>query len=210
MIDAFVEGARSIVQVCHLVILAPVALTIVAARGRWHAVAGAVFGVVVGGWFFISNRFGSITDTQLRVTALLLIVAVVPLAFPTIFDRDRPSGARRIGAAVRSSAAGAAIAAFVGLMVTQWWRPCVGVELGSLLTKAPSDPWGQLLPSIGFMVGISVPLIVLGLLYGALTPPAEVTAKAAWVGSAFTVVLAVSVIAGQHGEIVSRLFQWSQ
>lgn len=210
MIDAFVEGVRSIVQVCHLVILAPVALTIVAARGRWQVVAGAVFGVVLGGWFFITNRFGSITDLQLRVTALLLIAAVVLLAFPGICDRDRPEGARRFGEVVQTPGAGAVIAAIVGVMVTQWWRPCVGVELGSLLTNAPSDPWGQLLSSIGFMLGISIPLIVLGLIYGAAKPNVDVTTKAAWVGSSLAVVLALSVIAGQHGEIVSRLFQWSQ
>jgi hypothetical protein len=34
--------------------------------------------------------------------------------------------------------------------------------------------------------------------------------RLAWIGSGLTFVLGVSVIAGQHGEIVSRLFQWSQ
>lgn len=210
MIDSFVEGARSIVQVCHLVILAPVALTIVAARGRWQAVVGAVAGVLIGGWFFITNRFGSITDAQLRITALMLIAAVLLLGFPASFDRDRPDAARRFGSCVQSPAAGAGIAAVVGLMVTQWWRPCVGVELGSLLTNGPDDPWGQLLPSIGFMAGISIPLVLLGLLYGAAKPSTGVTTRAAWAGSLLAVVLAVSVLAGQHGEIVSRLFQWSQ
>jgi hypothetical protein len=49
VIDAFVEGVRSIDQVCNVVILAPLALTIVAANGRWQSVVWAVAGVLVGG-----------------------------------------------------------------------------------------------------------------------------------------------------------------
>ncbi len=210
MIDAFVEGVRSIVQVCHLVILAPVALTIVAARGRWHAVTGAVAGVVLGGWFFVTNRFGNITDIQLRVTASILIAAVVLVGFPALFHRDNPTWLRALGARIQSPVATFGISALVATMVAQWWRPCVGVELGSILTNGPGDPWGQLLPSASFMFGIATPLILLGLVYAAAKPAVEVSTKLAWVGSAFTIVLAASVIAGQHGEIVSRLFQWSQ
>jgi hypothetical protein len=210
MIDAFIEGARSIVQVCHMVILAPVALTIVAARGRWQAVTGAVIGVVLGGWFFVTNRFGVITDTQLRVTAALLIAAVLMLGVPSLFRRDNPPWLEGLGDKIQSPAAAAGISGAVGVMVTQWWRPCVGVELGSMLTNAPLDPWGQLLPTVGFMLGISIPLVVLGLIYTAWNPDVERATKVGWVGSGLCVVLGVSVIAGQHGEIVSRLFQWSQ
>ena len=210
MIDAFVEGVRSIVQVCHLVILVPVALTIVAGRGRWTAVVGSVSGVVLGGWFFVTNRFGNITETELRVTATILIVAVVLLALPATIEPDRPSWLRTAGATARSPIATFVIALLVSTMVVQWWRPCVGVELGSILTNGPRDPWGQLLPSTGFMLGIAMPLILLGLAYAAARPGVELSTKLAWVGSALTVALAASVIAGQHGEIVSRLFQWSQ
>ena len=210
MIDAFVEGVRSIGQVCHLVILAPVALTIVAARGRWQAVAGAVAGIVLGGWFFVTNRFGNITDTQLRVTASILIVAIVSIGFPVLFTRDRPTWLSGVGEKIQSPAATFGMSALVATMVAQWWRPCVGVELGSILTNGPADPWGELLPSIGFMLGIATPLLLLGLLYAAARPGMELSTKLAWVGSVLTVALAVSVIAGQHGEIVSRLFQWSQ
>lgn len=210
MIDPFVEGVRSIVQVCHLVILAPVGLTIVVARGRWQAVAGAVLGVVVGGWVFVTNRFGSITDTQLRVSASILIVAVVLLGFPRLFDRDHPTWMRAAGDRVRSPVAAFGVSALVAAMVTQWWRPCVGVELGTILTNGPSDPWGQLLPSTAFMIGIAAPLVLIGLAYAAIRPKNEVSTKLGWVGAGLTIVLAMSVIAGQHGEIVSRLFRWSQ
>lgn len=210
MIDAFVEGVRSLAQVCHLAILAPVALTIVAARGRWQAVVGAVSGVVLGGWFFATNRFGVITEFQLRITGGLVILAIVLLGSPEHFRRAGASWLQQLGDRIQSPSATFGICGLISGVVTQWWRPCVGAELGSILTNGPRDPWSQFLPSAGFMLGIATPLILLGLGYAAARPGVELTTGIARVGSVLTVVLASSVIAGQHGEIVSRLFQWSQ
>jgi cytochrome c-type biogenesis protein len=200
VINAFIEGVRSLHQVCHLVILAPVALMIVAARGRWEAVAGGIAGVVTGGWIFASG-WVTVSDLALRVSAVLLIAAVVGLGAPRLFGRDQ---------VVRSPAAIGAITVGIAILVTQWWRPCVGEELGSILTNAPDRPWAQLLPTIGFMLGISMPLVAIGMLYAAWPPGPSTATRLGWVGCGLTVVLGVSVLAGQHGEIVSRLFQWSQ
>lgn len=200
MIDAFAEGVRSIVQVCHLVILAPVALTVVAARSRWESVAGAVTGVVFGGWIFATGWI-TFSDTTLRVSAVVLIVSVVVLGAPRLFGRDE---------VVRSPAAIGAITGGVALVVTQWWRPCVGEQLGSILTHAPARPVSQLLPTIGFMLGISVPLVAIGLLHAAWPPAPPTAARLGSVGCGLAVVLGASVLAGRHGEIVSRLFAWSR
>ena len=200
MIDAFAEGVRSIVQVCHLVILAPVALTVVAARSRWESVAGAVTGVVFGGWIFATGWI-TFSDTALRVSAVVLIVSVVVLGAPRPFGRDE---------VVRSPAAIGAITAGVALVVTQWWRPCVGEQLGSILTHAPARPVSQLLPTIGFMLGISVPLVAIGLVRAVWPPAPPTAARLGSVGCGLAVVLGASVLAGRHGEIVSRLFAWSR
>ena len=200
MIDAFVEGVRSIGQVCNLVILAPVALTIVAARGRWESVVGAVGGIVIGGWIFATGWI-TLSYPALRASAVLLIAAVLVLGAPRLFGRD---------AIVRSPAALGAISGGVAVLVTQWWRPCVGAELGSILTNAPDRPWSQLLPTFGFMLGISLPLVAIGLLYAAWPPTPVAARRLGWVGCGLTVALGLSVLGGQHGEIVSRLFQWSQ
>ena len=181
-------------------ILAPVALSIVAAHGRWQAVVGAVAGVVIGGWVFAAGWI-TLSDATLRLSAVLLIAGVVALGAPRVFGREE---------IIRSPLGIGALTGGIGFLVTQWWRPCVGEELGSILTNAPDQPWSQLLPAIGFMLGISLPLIAIGLLYAAW-PPGPVTAtRLGWTGSGLTVVLGFSVVAGQHGEIVSRLFQWSQ
>lgn len=200
MIDAFVEGVRSIVQVCHLVILAPVALTIVAARGRIEAVSGAVGGIVFGGWVFAAG-WVTLSDGALRFSAVLLLAAVVVLGAPQLFGRDE---------IVRHTAGRAGIAFGVGALVAQWWRPCVGEELGSILTNAPDRPWSQILPTTGFMLGISLPLIAIGLVYAAWPPGPTTAVRLGWIASALTGVLGLSVMAGQHGEIVARLFEWSR
>ncbi len=210
MIDAFAEGVRSLDQVCHLVVTAPVALTIVAGRGRWQTVLGAIVGVVLGGWIFVTNTVGSFSDLQLRASAVVVMIAVVILGFPSIFDRGQPAWLHTLGRRAQTPGGSAVIAAGVAVLVAQWWRPCVGVELGSILTTAPDEPFGQLAPTVGFMLGISIPLIVIGLVYAAWTPARAVSNKIGWVGAGLVALLALSVIAGQHGEIVSRLFQWSQ
>lgn len=200
MIDAFVEGVRSIAQVCQLVILAPVAFTLVAMQGRRQAVVGAVIGVVLGGWIFAAGWIG-FSDLALRVSAALMIAGIVVLGAPQLFGRDE---------IVRSPVAIGAITGGVAALVTQWWRPCVGAELGTILTRAPDHPVSQFPPTAGFMLGMSLPLIAIGLLYVVWPPRPPLAVRLGWIGSGFAVVLGLSVLAGRHGEIVSRLFEWSR
>jgi cytochrome c-type biogenesis protein len=115
-----------------------------------------------------------------------------------------------VGRTVESAPATAGLSALVGAIVTQWWRPCVGVELGAILTGAPDDPWRFLLPTVGFMLGVSIPLFALGLVVAAWKPATRVATTGSWIGCALAIVLAASVIAGHHGEIVARLVAWSQ
>lgn len=209
MIDAFVEGVRSIVQACHLVIIAPVALVIVAARGRWQAVIGAVAGAVIGGYIFVM-RWLILTDLQLRLSALAVIVVLVALSLPTLFRGDRPIWFGRFSAFVEAPWAASFMTMMVGIVVTLWWRPCVGEAFGDILTRAPDEPWGQLLPTIGFMLGIAIPFVVIGLVFAAAQPRDEIVSKLSVAAVGLGVLLAGSVVVGQHGEIVSRLFEWSQ
>ncbi len=210
MIDAFVEAVRSLVQLCQLVILFPLALTVLAARARWSGVLGAVGGLVVGGWLFVTNRFGSITETELRLSAALVAVISLLLGFEDLTDRERPSWWPRIADWVRSPGGTAALCGLVAMIVTQWWRPCVGVQLGKILTEAPGDPLGALAPSTAYFLGLSLPLVAIGLLAVAAAPGSGVGRTVARVAAVANVALAGAVIAGQHDAIVSRLFQWSQ
>ncbi len=205
MIDAFVEGARSVVQVCHLVILLPVAMFVLAGRARWYLVAGAVGGILAGGWLFMT-RWLVLDDAQIRWSSLLVIVGTVATAIWFARDAQTPSPGTNVWLAPVASVS----AALVAIVVTAWWRPCVGTELGDLLTRAPDDPGGQLLPSLAFMLGISLPIVVIGLAIAAWEPSATILRNTSVATASIAVVLAGSVLVGQHGEIVARLFEWSQ
>ena len=213
MIDAFVEGVRSIVQACHLVILFPVAMLVIAGRARWQVVAGAVLGIVLGGWVFMT-RWLVLDDTQIRWSSLIVIGATAFVGLGFVVAR-RGSPTADDGGPVTAPFTGGpwvsgGITAVVAFIVTTWWRPCVGEQLGDILTRAPDDPWGQLLPSIGFMLGVATPIVLLGAAIAAWEPSARTGDRLAIGTTAIGVVLGLSVLAGRHGEIVATLFDWSQ
>ena len=149
MIDAFVEGVRSIVQVCHLVILAPVALSIVAAHGRWQAVVGAVAGVVLGGWIFAAGWL-TLSDAMLRLSAVVLIAGVVVLGAPRACSDARRSSARP------SESAPSPVAS-VCSSPSGGGRAWVKNSARSSPTH-PTSRGRSCFPTIGFMLGISLPL----------------------------------------------------
>lgn len=212
MIDAFAEGVRSITQVCHLVILVPVAAMMLAARARWQVTVGAVAGIAIGGWLF-ATRWLVLDQTQIRWSGLLvgaLAVAVVLPALPRWFD-----GAGALGdhVAVRTFGqpwVAASSTALVAVIVTAWWRPCVGEQLGRILTRAPDEPFAQLPATVGFMLGIGVPLVAIGLLVRAVEPGRRALDFTGYAAAGLGVLSAVAVLAGQQSEIVARLFEWSQ
>ncbi|MEL6891550.1 MAG: hypothetical protein AAFP84_08145 [Actinomycetota bacterium] len=248
MIDAFVEGARSIVQACHLVILFPVAATVLAARARLPVVAWSLAGIVLGGWVF-ATRWLVLDDTQIRWSSLVVVAGLLAIAVqqrligrrrnasstPPRDESSVSSGDRASTSTDDSASTGsdsveppddgavtqrftesdwvtlpAVVAGGVAFIATTWWRPCVGEHFGDILTRAPNDPWGQLAPSVGFMAGVSLPILLLGLLIGGLDPGTLVRRRLAIASAGVGVILAVSVLAGQHGEIVAKLFEWSE
>lgn len=207
MIDAFVEGVRSIGQACHLVILVPVATMVVAARGRWEATVGAVAGMIVGGWIFVTRWYVP-GELALRGSAVVVIalLAALAIAATTLAARRglrwTAPGATPIGVG--------AVAAIGAAIVTQWWRPCVGRELGDILTEAPDQPFAQLPATVGFMAGVATPVVLLGLALRVWPPSTDAGRRAGLVAASLGAVLAGSVLAGRHGEIVARLVEWSQ
>lgn len=203
MIGPFVEGARSIVQPCQLVILAPVVAAVVAGRARWQVVVAAMAGVILGGWFFIA-RWAVLDETAIRWSSLLVIAAAAALAMRRA-GVIGGSGDSPTGHWIDASAAG-----MIALVVTTWWRPCVGEELGELLTRGPDEPWRALPGSWAYMLGVSLPILAIGLIAAAWNPGASAARRAGWAGAAVCATLAGTVVIGQHGEIVATLFEWSQ
>jgi len=200
VLDAGIEGVRSITQPCQLVILVPVAAAVVAGRASWRVVVAAVSGIAVGGWLFITRAI-VVGDAAIRWSSLIVICAFGVL----LWRRARTPGDLRAAPAVE-----AVLAAAVGLVTTTWWRPCVGEQLGELLTRGPNEPWATLPASVAFMVGMSTPILAIGLIRAAWQPTPRVAMTLGFVAAGAGLLLGLSVVSGQHGEVVATLFEWSQ
>jgi len=90
-----------------------------------------------------------------------VLLAWLPLAGVNLM-LDRPlGGAVVLGAGLALAAgpfrAGSGGAALVGAFAGATWVPCVGPELGSVLTRGLTDPAGALLPMALYLAGVMVP-----------------------------------------------------
>ena len=47
------------------------------------------------------------------------------------------------------------------VLATWTWVPCVGRELGDVLNGARVDPWAELVPTVTYLVGLFLPLILI-------------------------------------------------
>ena len=126
MIPAFLEAIRASTQPCTLLLVLPSILMAIVTRGRWAPFAAICVGAVIGGWLFIANVV-LLSDAQLQISGVLVIgVITFVIVAPYV---DSLAWAR--GTAVQTGAAGA-----VAFVATLWWRPCIGAELGSILTAS--------------------------------------------------------------------------
>lgn len=201
MLPAFTEAVRATTQPCTLLLIAPPLFVVLATRGRWMPLVGALVGAVVGGWLFMANVV-ALTDTQLRVSGLIAAGAVVVLIVAPYVGWLTWGADRRVQTGV------AAGLAFLG---TLWWRPCVGEELGVILTGAANDGLaGELLGMAAYMVGALVPVVIVALVVRAIDPSER---QAVWLASITTglaVMLGTALAFGHYDDLVETLTEWSQ
>ncbi len=199
MLGPFVEAVRATAQPCTFLLIAPMAIAVVCARARWSALLAAVGAAIVGGWLLAANWF-LLDGALLAVSAIVGIVLLGAIAIPRV-GRRRP-----IVAQDRSRAA---IVGAVTLVATMWWRPCVGSELGSILTASQDGVPGQLFPMALYMIGASVPVVAIALAYAAVEPPERYADALSWAAYAGAIVLAGSLVLGQHDQVVVALTRWT-
>ena len=201
MISAFAEAVRETTQPCSWLLIAPSLLAVIATRGRWVTLVAAVLGAIVGGWLFMANVV-ALSDTQVRVSGLLAAGAILLLIAAPRFRW------LRWGADIRVQSAVTAGLAFLG---TLWWRPCVGEQLGAILTGAAQDGLaGELLGMAGYMAGAMVPVVIVGLVLRAAAPSPN---RPIWLtaGVAISAVLLGGALAlGLYDDLVETLTSWSQ
>lgn len=195
MIGAFAEAVRATTQACTILLLAPAIAIVVATRCRWQSLAAAAVAAVAGGvtlaagWFVLDGGW-------LRLSAVgVVAVFVVMVAAPR-----HPRLAFADGVGLQALAAAA-----VTYCATLWWRPCVGTELGVILTRSRRDLAGQIPGMAAYMLGAMVPVAFVVLLATVVAPRHRSLTAMTWIGATVGVVLAGALVVGRHDDLVVTL-----
>lgn len=199
MLPAFAEAIRATTQPCTLLLLLPALATAVITRGRWAPFAAVCLGAVLGGWLFIANVV-ALSDVQLQLSGVLVAGSIaVVMAAPAVSWL-----AWAANPVTRTVTAGV-----IMVVATLWWRPCIGVELGSILTGSRQGLVGQLPGMAAYMLGALVPVLAVVLVMRAIDPSPSVLRRASWVAGGFGLVVAGALAIGRHDELVTTLTRWT-
>jgi cytochrome c-type biogenesis protein len=197
---AFAEAIRATGQPCTFLLIAPIVVVVLATGARWRSTSAAIGAAIVGGWLLASNWF-ILDGWQLQLSAVSATAAIVAVALAPFDERL---------AALRGDRAGVPVAASVSLLTTMWWRPCVGEELGSILTDAQTGLAGQIPGMTAYMLGAMTPVAIVVLAVNVVGPTerrrAELGVTAALVG----VVVVGALAVGRHDSVVVTLTRWTQ
>ncbi len=197
MFDAFGEAVRATTQPCTFLLVAPTLVGVMLVGATGAALGAALVAAILGGWLLAGNWW--VLDGEwLQVSAAVLLAGIVVVA--ASYRVDRLEAVRR-----PTAAAGASFA--TTLLASLWWRPCVGQELGSILTSSQSDVVGQLPGMAAYMLGTMVPVVALVLVVRAIEPrrPERLAFAAATLG----IVIAGSLVLGRHDTVIVTLTRWS-
>lgn len=203
IVGPFTEAVRATIQPCTFLLIMPTLAAVVAAGARWQGLVGASGAAVVGGWMLADNQV-VLDGVALRVSGLAVIVVLVLLASRTAKDAIPRVGGHLDGAWVQAGMVGG-----LTLLATMWWRPCVGAQLGTILNGAQDGLADELLPMAAYMLGAMVPVAIVVAAMYAIEPPRRLSNAIGWVFAVTGVVVAGSLVAGQHDEVVVTLTHWT-
>jgi len=199
MLAAFAEAIRATTQPCTLLLLLPALVMAAITQGRWAPFVAICIGAVLGGWLFVANVV-AVSDGALQISGVLvgalIILAITSPSVPWLRWADH----RNIGTTT---------AGVVGFVATLWWRPCIGTELGSILTSARDGVAGQFPGISAYMLGTMMPVLAAVLLVRAIDPAPETTRRVTWVAGGIGVVVAAALAIGRHEELVTTLTRWT-
>ena len=199
IVGPFAEAVRATFQPCTFLLIVPTLAAVIAAGARWQSLVGAATAAVVGGWVLADNQI-LLDGAWLRLSALVAIGLLVVLASRTV-RHTIPGVGRRLDHAW----AQAGVVGLLTFMATMWWRPCVGEELGVILNGAQVGVAGQLLPMAAYMLGALVPVAAVVAARYAIEPSERLVVPVSWVFAVIGIVIAGSLAAGQHDEVVVAL-----
>ncbi len=143
----FAEGIESIKLACSLVLLIPALGVVLLGRRRAWLVPTWIATVALIAWLRFTGWFTPLASGLGHVLAGVVLVGLAVLA-------------RKRDDLATDAVATAGVAFIAG-----WtWIPCAGSELGDILNNARPEPWAELIPTVLFVVGLFVPLILIAAL----------------------------------------------
>ena len=188
----FAEGIRSSLLPCsYSVLLVGLALLVVRKKERMGVLGVFAGFTILSAWLRASGTSNLVAG---RLFTTLLVIGGLALALM-----------------VNSRLAGLGSAALVGTFAGATWLPCVGAELGTVLTDAYYQPASAVLPLGVYLVGVMIPLVAITALL------AYVPAVSRWVDSRWVAILGKGVIAAvgvlvlfdYYDTVLSTLARWS-
>ncbi len=188
----FAEGIRSSVLACsYSVLLVGLALVVLRRKDRMVVLGMFAASTIFSAWIRAAGISNFLAG---RVATVLLVI--VGLALALMVNR-RPAGLA--GSALLGTFAGAT------------WQPCVGEELGGVLTLAQDQAGVALLLLAVYLVGVMIPLVAVMALCS-YVPAIRRWMDARWVALGAKAVIAamgVLVLADQYDTLLSTLARWS-
>lgn len=200
MVGAFLEAIRATIQPCTFLLLAPIATVVVVSGARWWSLLAANAAAVPGGWLLAANWW-VLDGVLLRLSGIVFALVVTAVAWAVV--GGRPDLLRRPVILVPAVAA-------MSFLASLWWRPCVGNELGVILTDAQHDLRGQLPGMTAYMLGAMWPLAAIVLARTAIDPDRRISVVVSASSAAFAMVIGVALALGRHGDVVVTLTRWTQ
>jgi cytochrome c biogenesis protein CcdA len=183
-----IEGVGEMVLPCSFGLVVPGLLALLLAKRS--ALAAVVTLAVVAALTAWARAAGFVDDVPIALLVVLVPVAVL------VLRRDRPA----------SEAVGGGL---LGVVAGATWMPCVGEQLGVILTTAPREPLAQLVPLTVYVVGVLAVVIALALLPVLAAPVDRHRGHRAvvGVGVALAAVVTVALAAGRYTDVLATFAQ---
>lgn len=198
--EALLEGVVAAVQPCSLALVLPgLGATLLGGR-RGAGVAAAVWAVsMTVAWARAAGWLDTVTGPFVGPALAVLVVVGASLLWVGHRAPTPPLSRVVTGGAL------------IGLGSGALWRPCVGPQLGAILTAAPSDPAGHLVPFLAYGLGLLAALAVVAALPFVDDRVAQALASrpARVAGAAPVAVLAAVLATGQYERAIGTLVRLS-
>ena len=193
MIPILTEGIRDLSQPCSFALVLPGLLVVLSARRRRGVVVVGVLGAI---WLFAwMKAAGWLPGSPNAISSAIAGLCLV--------------GAGWAAWQLRGVTTGLAGGIVAGGIATWLWVPCVGVELAEILNAAPDEPAGQILPIGLFVLGLSVPILLVALVPIVFPKVHRYSDAIARVSLGMVVVLGIALVAGWYDDVVIQLNRWS-